>query len=110
VQSQLQVELDSAMIVFSDRFILPDFQPHNQPAEKVRNAEHCSAWKSENRFEPSDARRSTHAANYITAEKSSNVSRFQASNRCATCWNHICSLSFGIDHAQCAGANGVAIF
>jgi hypothetical protein len=35
VQSQLKVELDSAMMVFSDRSIVPHFQPGNQPVEKV---------------------------------------------------------------------------
>jgi hypothetical protein len=43
VQSQLQVELDSAMIVFSDRFIVPDFQPDNQPAEKSSNVSRFQA-------------------------------------------------------------------
>jgi hypothetical protein len=37
VQSQLKAELDSAMIVFFDRFIVPDFHPDNQPAEKCSN-------------------------------------------------------------------------
>jgi hypothetical protein len=34
VQSQLQVELDVAMVDVLNWFIMADFQPDNQPAEK----------------------------------------------------------------------------
>jgi hypothetical protein len=36
VQSQLQVELDSVMLDVLSGFIVADFQPDSQPAEKMQ--------------------------------------------------------------------------
>jgi len=100
------------MIVYSDSFIMPDFQPDNQPAKKRCDfgARPSGRFNSQNNFGVKRAKaRAPKNCKPDTTEKSSNVSRFQASNRCATRWNHNCCLPFGVGRAKCAGANGIVI-
>jgi hypothetical protein len=47
-QSQLQVEAASAMVDVLSCFIVADFQPDNQPAEKIGDISHQFARKTFN--------------------------------------------------------------
>ncbi len=59
------------------------------------------------RCAPISSHRLDAVTNQDAPKKSSNISRFQASNGCAMRGNHSCSLPFGVDRVECAGANGV---